>query len=180
MKKNYFFGLIIILIGFLVTAIATYRYLHTEAEINQATKQIFSGTENQFTYVDIQGNPVSLESFLGQPVVVTTWASWSPFSATDLPAIDSLAKEYAEKNVTFLAINRKESIEQAQRYLSTIMPLTAAQVIVDTEDYFYQSVGGYAMPETVIFDQAGTIVLHTHGTVVIDEIKATIDPLLAS
>jgi len=48
--------------------------------------------------------------------VVATWASWSPFSTADLNTLSELSSEFSDEEVVFMAINRKESKEQAARF----------------------------------------------------------------
>lgn len=145
------------------------------------TLDLFKGNADSSiqTYIDLQGNKVTLEKWLGEPIVVVSWASWSPFSADNLITLDNLANEFTAKKIKFIAINRKENLSQALRYLQTLPALQHIMVVIDTEDLFYTTVGGYAMPETVIYDARGNVILHEHGVVSIDLIRQTITPLLA-
>jgi thiol-disulfide isomerase/thioredoxin len=148
--------------------------------VREETREIFTNTTAAATYIDLEGKPLSLEDFLGDVLVVASWASWSPFSATDLSNLSALSGEYTESGVTFVALNRKETKEQAARYLATIPALTGIVIAIDTEDRFYQSVGGYAMPETVIFNTTGDIVFHARGVVSVPDIKAVLDQEISS
>jgi len=77
--------LILIVVTLLVAAVATYKVVQKNKNtINEETKEIFSSESKDFTYTDINGNEVSLEQYLGKILVVTSWASWSPFSKNDL------------------------------------------------------------------------------------------------
>lgn len=147
--------------------------------VKVATREIFTGSTSTVpTYTDLKGNKLSLEDWLGEPIVVVSWASWSPFSADNLKSLDALAQEYSAKKIRFIAMNRKESKEQALRYLSTLTEFPHLTLVIDTEDLFYSAVAGYAMPETVIFNAKGDIILHEHGIVGNDLIRQAIDPLL--
>lgn len=144
--------------------------------VKSETREIFAGSASTTpTYTDMQGNKLSLEEWLGDPIVVISWASWSPFSADNLTALNELAGQYKSQPVKFMAINRKESNSQALRYLNTLPPLPNITIIIDTEDLFYTKINGYAMPETLIFDAKGDIILHERGLVSVENIRRTLD-----
>jgi thiol-disulfide isomerase/thioredoxin len=164
------FGLLLIL------ALATYFFLNSSKdEINTETAGIFTNIEGEEPYTDLNGNPVTLDDYLGRILVVTTWASWSPFSQLDLEMLNSLAGEYNGEEVFFLAINRKESKEQAGRFLSTLPELNNIFIALDPRDHFYTAVGGYAMPEVVVYNVTGDVILHSRGQANREEIKQTIE-----
>lgn len=161
-----------------VLIITVYVVVKNNQAVKSETRQIFAGsTSTSPTYTDIQGNKLSLEEWLGNPIVVVSWASWSPFSADNLTTLNDLAGEFKSQPVKFMAINRKESNNQALRYLSTLQPLPNITIVIDTEDLFYTKINGYAMPETLIFDAKGDIILHERGQVSIDDIRQTLDQL---
>jgi thiol-disulfide isomerase/thioredoxin len=164
-----------------VLAVAAVVYWNVSSHrVSEETRDIFTNTEETATYIDIEGRPLSLDDYLGEVIVVVSWASWSPFSEADLSSLSMLANSYGEAKVTFIGLNRKETKEQAARYLATIPALTEVVIAIDTEDRFYQFVGGYAMPETVIFNESGEIVFHARGVVPSADIKAVVDQELAS
>jgi thiol-disulfide isomerase/thioredoxin len=164
----------------LLVSIGTY-YIAERSHfgISDEAKAIFAGDQaDPAVYQDLNGNELSLESYLGEVVVVTSWASWSPFSAADLTALNELAAEYDDGPV-FLAINRKETKEQALRYLATIADVPNLILVLDPADRFYARIGGYAMPETVVFDQSGQIVLHDRGVLDPASIRTAISGILS-
>lgn len=136
---------------------------------------VFSNAPGEAPYSDLLGNPVSLDTHLGKVLVVTTWASWSPFSATDLNMLNNLASQYDQSQVVFMAINRKETKEQADRFVSTQPTFQNLLMVLDPRDHFYGAVDGYAMPEVVIYNRRGEVVLHERGVANEAVIKAQVD-----
>ena len=116
--------------------------------------------ESEYRYITLDGHSVAIREYLGRTLFINSWASWSPLSRDELIALNEIAGEYKDKNVVFIALNRKETKEQAARFLATLPDLPNLVIIIDTEDHFYNSVGGYAMPETVIYDASGELVVH--------------------
>lgn len=159
------------------TVLVVYRNSHA---VDESTRNIFTSTPGQATYTDVNGAERSLEDYLGQVLVVTSWASWSPFTQNDFTSLNLIADDYAGRDVVFMAINRKETKDQAARYLSTISEYKNLLIVIDTEDRFYSSVAGYAMPETLVFDKTGAITLHLRGVVDAAAVRGAVDAALAS
>lgn len=175
LKIFIFLLLILLLVGFYTVKIIYDRHTF----VNENTREIFSDKDDKTTYyTDLNGNSVSLEQYLGKILVVNSWASWSPFSSTELTSLQALAKNYDKNDIVFLAINRKESREQAQRFVNTLPELTNLQVVIDINDHFYSSVGGYAMPETIIYNNKGDLIEHIHGTLKKEDVEAKLNELL--
>jgi thiol-disulfide isomerase/thioredoxin len=180
MTKNTYIILGVMLAIVVLAGIFTYVVIQRDNNsINEETKEIFaSETTEGFAYTDIKGNDTSLEQYLGRILVVTSWASWSPFSKDGLTSLDSLASKYSVDEIIFLAVNRKETKEMAERYMNTLPSLDNLLIILDPTDHFYTAVAGYAMPETVIFDTRGDIILHIKGVVKVADIEAELEILL--
>jgi thiol-disulfide isomerase/thioredoxin len=157
-------------------------YIHERAvanKLNEANATLFN-VAKEAAYVDMQGNTLSLDTYRGSILIVNDWASWSPYAVDELPLLEKVATEYAGKNVVVLAINRKENRTQAERFLNSLPPLSHVKIVVDTTDFFYDATGGYAMPETLIYNKAGTIIEHVRGTLTYDGLHKTIEGILAT
>lgn len=61
-----------------------------------------------FTLPDLQGNKVSLESFLGKVVYIDFWASWCRPCIAEMPASEKLKKYFEGKDVVFINISIDE------------------------------------------------------------------------
>jgi thiol-disulfide isomerase/thioredoxin len=161
-------------------AILTYLIVNRQAnQINENTVALFSNPEGEEPYTDLLGNPISLERYLGQTLVVVTWASWSPFSTADFSMLTELSEEFKGKEVVLMAINRKESKEQAARFLETLPNINGVVMVLDPRDAFYLTVGGYAMPEVVIYNSKGEVVEHCRGVADKELIKTVVERELA-
>jgi thiol-disulfide isomerase/thioredoxin len=161
----------------LVIASATAGYVLFEKKhgITDEAVSVFSNVPGEAPYSDLLGNAVSLDTHLGKVLVVATWASWSPFSAPDLLMLNSLAGQYDRSQVIFMAINRQETKEQAARFMSTQTSFDNLLMVLDPRDHFYTSVGGYAMPEVVVYNRRGEVVLHERGVANETNIKTAVE-----
>lgn len=180
LKRVHLVTLLLLLTVVISLASLTY-YLHNRAyknSINEANKTLFNSDAAE-AYVDMQGNKASLESYRGSILIVNDWASWSPFAIDELPLLEKVATEFTDKKVIVLAVNRKETNDQAQRFLNTIAPVPHVKVIIDTKDYFYGATGGYAMPETLIYNKDGVLIKHIRGVLQYDTLHSEITALIS-
>ncbi len=181
MQKSHVITLVVLAGVLIVVAIATTLFVrHQNNKVLDETAAIFSDLEGEAAYTDLLGNTVSLEQYLGKVMVVASWASWSPFSQNDLQMLSELAMTYSGEQVVFLAINRKETKEQATRYVSTFSPTPSVVVVLDPRDHFYTSIGGYAMPELIVYNQKGEVIKHFRGVAPKAEIETTLQQLITS
>ena len=161
-----------------ILAVVTYSFV--------SPRGYFSGLKNDLKvidpgkdapYTDLEGNVINLEKFKGKPLIVNSWATWMPFSATELPLLASVTNEHKDA-VTVLAINRMEQVPVIRSFMSVYAIPDSIRFVVDTTDHFYKAVGGYAMPETVFYDKDGVIVMHKRGVLTKDELEQMIQTLL--
>ncbi len=171
-RREVIFGIFLLLIVVLV-AWYTLRVVERQQLAESAVVADLFGTgESEARFATLDGNTLDLRNYLGQPLYIATWASWSPLSRDELIALNAVANEYRDQDITFIALNRKESKEQAERWLATLPPLESLVIVIDTEDYFYNQIGGYAMPETVLYNAMGDRVVHERRPLNESEIRA--------
>lgn len=123
-------------------------------------------TKNQeLTFSSLEGENVAIESIVRSSdfTLVYTWASWCPFCAEDLVYLDEIAA--TNTNLQILALNRKESTHQANRFLSTIGPLDNITILIDSNDNYYKEIDGFSMPEGVLYNSEGSVVSHIRGSI---------------
>jgi len=137
-------------------------------------------SSSTINFTDFKGNQADLDQYLGQTMIVNSWASWAPSSVNELKLLTEVAQQYQDQGVVVIGINRAESRVQAERYLSTLGLTGSVQLIVDVDDRYYQAIEGYTMPETVIYDTKGNVLLHKRGAITTAELKLVLDQALQS
>lgn len=158
----------------------TYRAITQDRlEESPAGVALFGDGTEGYRYTTLEGKEVALEAYLGKVLYINTWASWSPLSGPELLQLHELAGEYADRDIVFLALNRKETSDQATRFIAGMPPLTNVTLLIDTADHFYGAVGGYAMPETVVFDAAGDIIVHERTPQTKEQMRSIVEAALA-
>ena len=149
-----------------------------EARENSPAAQALKNSTSSNSFTDFAGNTVDLTEYLGQTLIVTSWASWAPASQGELTMLAGVGQQYQAQGVVMIGINRAESQVVAEQYLATLGLTDTVQLIVDRDDRYYQAVGGYTMPETIVYDIRGEVVLHKRGPLSAAELELTLRQLL--
>lgn len=182
MKKSYILTIIIIavvIVGWLAISRTgqspnTSSTGNTPVPTAQETK--LEKTPN-FSLQDYNGKTVSLADFVGQPLVLNSWAAWCPFCRKELPDFVTVQKEFGDK-VVVISINRQESLSTAKGYTDAQGTSKELIFLLDPDDLFYRSIGGFSMPETIFVDKDGFIREHKRGPMDLNEIRQKIQKIL--
>jgi thiol-disulfide isomerase/thioredoxin len=179
-RQTTYLSLGLIITVLVIAAVVTYRVITNERVSESAAGQAFFGGEGSADrFIATDGTTVDVGTYVGKSkLYINTWASWSPLSRDELIALNEVASEYKDKSVTFIALNRQEPKEMAERYLATLPPLDNLVVVIDSDDYFYSQVGGYAMPETLLYGTDGNLWRHIRQPQTKDSIKTLLDEFL--
>jgi DsbE subfamily thiol:disulfide oxidoreductase len=113
-----------------------------------------------FTLTDLDGNPVSLSHFRGQPVVINFWATWCSPCRTEMPHLIE-AYEQEQGEVVFLAISVEEPASAVRRFAEEYdMPFT---VLLDEGGKVAADYGVRGIPVTFFVSGDGEIVVRYTG-----------------
>ncbi len=108
-----------------------------------------------FSLTTLKGEKLSLSSLAGQVVLIDFWAQWCEPCKHELPELDKLQKEYAQKGVRILAINIDKQRDNADKLvrmlgLSIDVPLDPAGSVAATYDL-------PKMPTSYLVDKKGVV-----------------------
>lgn len=131
-----------------------------------------------FSLEDYNGNTVSLADFQGKPIIVNSWAVWCPFCVKELEDFAKLQQEFGDK-IVIIAIDRAEPLSKVKQYTDDLGVTDTLVFLLDPQDSFYRSIGGFSMPETIFVDGKDNILFHKRGPMTIDEMKAKVQQLFA-
>ena len=131
-----------------------------------------------FLLEDMRGGKVSSVAFAGRVRVITVWASWCPLCAEELAELDALQRTWGER-IAVIAINRAEPEVDARAFLEKVLGKGyTLRALMDPEDSFYKTIGGFAMPETLFLNAAGETVLHQRGPLAREEARTIVERIL--
>jgi hypothetical protein len=156
--------LVILILSSILISVSFYAIFLIEDADNPA-KTSLTTDETVASYTDLDGNQIVLSENVGQILFVNTWASWSPASTQNLESLVSVANMFEENDIKIIAINRAESKSVAKSFLQTINIADSVELVLDPDDNYYNSIDGYAMPETMIYDTDGEVLKHIRGDV---------------
>lgn len=169
----------IAIVGILVTG--AIGWLVFSSSSNHEEMRIGRGTQSErapgFSLQDYSGKTISFVDFAGKPMVINSWAAWCPFCRKELVDFATAKKEFGD-DVVIVAIDRAESLETAKKYTDELGVTNNMVFLLDPSDSFYQSIGGFSMPETIFVNKNGNIAEHKRGPMDIKEIKQKIQKLI--
>ncbi len=146
---------------------------------DEAEQALFS-EEASKAFTSLDGATVDITGAEGDIIIATSWASWCPQCAGELQLLNEVVAARDDARVQVLALNRMEPKHQAQRFIATLPSLSNVTFVLDNQDHFFNTVAGYAMPETIFYNAAGEIVLHKRGNLTKEEAEAALAAALAA
>lgn len=137
--------------------------------------------KNQYELVlqDYEGTDVELSTFKRKVLLIHVWASWCPYCKEELQNLARLKSQYGDE-LEIVAINRAESLSEAQAFTDVLQIRDSIRILLDPEDSFYKEIGGYAMPETLFINDRGEILFHQRGPMTLPELNEKIKPMIES
>jgi thiol-disulfide isomerase/thioredoxin len=118
-------------------------------------------------YIDIKGGKKSLDSFKGKYVYIDVWATWCGPCIQQIPYLQTLEKEYHNKNIEFVSISTDESrrsggsweaAENKWRGFIKKKNMTGVQLWAGKDNSFQQAYQINSIPRFILIDPEGKIV----------------------
>jgi thiol-disulfide isomerase/thioredoxin len=108
---------------------------------------------------DLDGKPITSETYAGKTIVVNVWGSWCPPCRKEAAALKLVADKYADKDVQFIGILVRDDVSSAKAFNRKI-GITYPSI----DDYsnhnglgFASSLPAQAIPTTWIIDSKGRV-----------------------
>jgi thiol-disulfide isomerase/thioredoxin len=130
----------------------------------------------------LEGEPVSLEDFEGQTVVVNVWGSWCAPCRAEAPELVAASEELADREVEFLGINSRDLDKAAalafQRRFEVPYPSIYDQQ-GRTLLAFRGTLSPNAIPSTVVIDDQGRVAASVIGEVSRSTLVGLVEDVIA-
>ncbi len=123
-----------------------------------------------FTLLDLEGNPVSLADFEGQPIIVNFWATWCAPCRIEMPELQEAYDAYQDQGLVILALNQDEPADVAKAYFVDEMGLTFTPLL-DQNSAISTAYGNFGLPTTFFINAEGTIAIVHRGPMTYGQIE---------
>ncbi len=130
----------------------------------------------QLSLKDLQGNPVSLQDYRGQVILVNNWATWCPPCTAEMPALQTYYEEHQERDFTIVAIEAGEPVSEVADFV-TQYGLTF-QVWSDPDQKALVTFRNLGLPSSYLIDRDGTIRLTWTGAISFEMLEKYVTPFL--
>jgi len=113
-----------------------------------------------FTLNDLAGTPVTLSKLRGKPVLLDFWASWCGPCRMELPHVQELHTEYADKGLQILAVSVDATVEEAKKAVEEdklTFPVLWADPSGAEVQKISEAYGVSAIPRLLLIDADGVV-----------------------
>lgn len=114
-----------------------------------------------FTLPDAGGTKRSLKDYRGKVVFLAFWATWCPYCREEIPAMESVYKEYKGKGFEIVAVAIKDKREDTLAFVKK-NKLTYP-ILMDPEGDIGSLYGAYATPTVYLIDRNGQVLARMWG-----------------
>jgi peroxiredoxin len=131
-----------------------------------------------FTLPDLDGNPVSLADFSGQPVIINFWATWCAPCRIEMPELQAAYEAYQDEGLVILALNQDEPADLARDYFKDEMELTFT-ALLDDNSAISIAFGTFGLPTTFFINGEGTITVIHRGPMTLEQIEGYLEETIS-
>lgn len=114
--------------------------------------------------VDLAGQPVNLAGLRGKAVVLNFWATWCPPCRREMPLLDRVGGEYAQRGAVIVGVDLDEPPEVVRRFVAGVgvrytvwTDAPGGQPGFTRTREFYARIGGVGLPTTLFIDPGGVV-----------------------
>ena len=108
-----------------------------------------------FKLQNIDKQLVSLNDFRGRPVLINFWATWCIYCLYEMPLLEQVNEEWADKGLVMLAIDKGESPARVEAFLKSRN--ISLLVLLDTDEEIAKKYNVTGIPTTFFIDKDGII-----------------------
>jgi len=157
-------GIGLIAVGVAAMALLTMRL--SQVERTTTTSVVPAKTDYAapaLTLNDLEGNPHSLDDYLGQVVLVNLWATWCPPCLEEMPVFEGFYRDHSAGGFLIIAINDGDPLSEAQEFVENY-GLTFP-VWSDPQYLSEQTFETMNLPSSYVIDRQGRVRLRWVGAI---------------
>jgi peroxiredoxin len=129
-----------------------------------------------FTLKMLDGREVSLDDYLGSPVLINFWATWCPPCRAEIPDLEAAYQAHKADGLVVLGVSVQDKPEIVDPFID-IMGMTYP-IVLDTNAQVMNTYRLLGLPTTIVVDRDGVIVARHSGLITPAQIEGYVAQLL--
>jgi thiol-disulfide isomerase/thioredoxin len=109
----------------------------------------------ELTFLDAEGNEVSLTDFRGEVVVLNLWATWCAPCRREMPSLDRLQAKLGGDDLEVIALSLDRGDVTKVRAFFDELGISHLTVYQDPEARAGRELGAPGLPTTIVIDRTG-------------------------
>jgi peroxiredoxin len=127
--------------------------------------------------VDLSMSEVELEDYLGNVVLVNTWATWCPPCIAEMPDLQAYYEEYQDEGFTLVGVNIGETHDEVIEF--ALKNQLTFPLWLDPDEESLHALNTISLPYSVVIDRGGTVRYAWSGATCISALEQSVTPLIA-
>lgn len=134
-----------------------------------------------FQLVNMDEEPVKIESLRGKVVMINFWATWCPPCIREMPSMERLHQKLDGEKFKVLAVNQMEDVDQVFAFTGQLEVDPTFDILFDSDSSVSHAYSVRGLPTTYLVDKKGNIRYRAVGGRIFDheEVVAIINQLIA-
>ena len=113
---------------------------------------------SRLSLVNVEEQPVALESYKGKVVLLNFWATWCPPCIKEMPSMQRLRDQFENQPFEVVAINVGETSTTVSSFMLELDTELTFPILLDLEAKSFGQLGLRGLPMTLLLDQHGNVV----------------------
>ncbi len=126
--------------------------------------------------VNQSGEPVSLDDYLGQVLLLNMWATWCPGCVAEMPELEAYYQAHQAEGLLVIGLNAEDSAADIEAF-NQKMGLSLPHWL-DVNNSLYSAFNNNHLPSSYVVDRAGVVRLAWYGPISIEVLEEFVSPLV--
>jgi len=128
------------------------------------------------TLKDLEGVPISLDSYQGRVILVNNWATWCPPCKAEMPTLQAYYDAHRDQDFMLVAVNAGDGTTKIKSFVDDY-GLTF-DVLADPAMKTLEAFRTDGLPSSFVIDETGTVRLAWTGMISQEMLEKYVTPIL--